>query len=43
MKGKTGGKKGKKPMPMKKGSDKPMSHGEKHKGMMDRIQGDPEC
>ena len=38
--GKTGGKAGKKKMPPK--SEKPMSHGDKHKGMMDRIKGDPE-
>jgi len=40
--GKTGGKATKKKsMPSKK-PDKPMSHGDKHKSMMDRIKGDPE-
>lgn len=41
--GKTGGKyksPSKKAKPMK--SDKPMSHGQKHDAMMDRIKGDPE-
>ena len=41
MKRKTGGKTAKKkPAPPK--ADKPMSHGDKHKAMMDRIVGDPE-
>jgi hypothetical protein len=39
--GKTGGKPGKK-KPAPKKSEKPMSHGDKHKAMMDRITGDPE-
>jgi hypothetical protein len=37
--GKTGGKKSAKKPPK---ADKPMSHGDKHKAMMERIKGDPE-
>lgn len=45
MQGKTGGKKAakKKTPPRKAPVEKPMSHGEKYKAMMDHIPGDPEC
>lgn len=43
MKGrKTGGKKMISKKVKEKPSDKPMSHGDKHKALMDRISGDPE-
>lgn len=42
MKGRKTGGKAKAPTKAPK-SAKPRSHGEKHRGMLERIPGDPEC